>query len=386
MKLLILQEYLKKGLNITERALIRSLSLPILNNILIKTEKNFLNLTSTDLELAIKWWSLAKIEKEGEVVVPANLFSSFFKLLPNKQISLEKKDNFLIIECENLKNQIKILSSEDFPIIPQTSKENFIEIESSFFCQGLSQVVDVAAPSQTRPEISGVSLSFQKDCLKITATDSFRLAEKTIFFDKIKNPPEIKEKETSFILPQKTAKEIINIFSETENNLKIYFSPNQILFESQMPQTPHPQIQLTSRLIEGEYPAYQEIIPKKYQTQIILNKNEFLNQIKIAALFSGKINEVKFKIDPRKNGLGIFSQNIDLGEHTSFLNGEVNGEPVEIAFNHRFLVDGLLNIKTNEVIFELNKDDEPAILKPTADASYLYVAMPVMSSSIKNTA
>ena len=107
-----------------------------------------------------------------------------------------------------------------------------------------------------------------------------------------------------------------------------------------MTETAHPQIQLVSRLIEGEYPAYQEIIPKKYETQIILSRNEFLNQIKIAALFSGKISETKFKVDTKKSGMEIFSQNPDLGEHHSFLAGKVKGEPLEISFNHRFLVDG----------------------------------------------
>jgi len=381
MKLTILQEQLKRGLNIIERASAKSFSLPILNNVLIKTEKNFLNLISTDLELAIRWCSFAKIEEGGEVVTPINIFSNFIKLLPNKKVLLEKRDNFLIIESENIKNQIKIFPPEDFPIIPQIPKEDYIEIETKSFCEGLSQVVDVATPSQTRPEISGVYFSLQKDGLKITATDSFRLAEKTIFPDKIKK--QTGNKEASFILPQKTAKEIVNIFSEDENNIKIYFSPNQVLFEDQIIEIPHPNTQLISRLIEGEYPAYQEIIPKKYQTQVILNKNEFLNQIKIAALFSGKVSEIKFKIIPQKNGLEIFSQNIDLGQHSSFLAGKIKGEPMEITFNHRFLIDGLLNIKTSEVILELNKNDEPAVLKPMADSTYLYVVMPIMVGSSK---
>jgi len=374
MKLLILQEKLKEGLNIIERISMKSLILPILNNTLLKTEKNFLKLSATDLEIGINWWSLAKIEKEGEIVLPIRVLSNFFNLVPNKQVSLEKKDQYLIIECENFKTQIKGFSQEDFPVIPQISQEDVIELEIDRFCQGLSCVVDVALPSQVRPEISGVYFSFQKDQVKLTTTDSFRLSEKTL-------PVEKKlEKEVSFILPQKTAKEIINIFNEKEGKLKIYFSPNQVLFENQMTETPHPHIQLMSKLIEGEYPNYQEIIPKKYQTQVVLNKQDFFSQIKLASLLSGKINEVKLKISPKKSEVEILSQNPELGEHHSVLKGKINGESLEVSFNYKFLLDGLLNIKTPEVSFELSKEEGPAVLKPVDDPNYLYVVMPIKSS------
>lgn len=380
MNLLILQEKLKEGLNIIERASSKSLTLPILNTALVRAKKNFLNFATTDLEIGINWWSLAKIEKEGEIAVPVSLLSGLFTLLPKKQINLQTRGVFLIIECDDFKTQIKGASPEDFPIIPQVPKEDYVELDGTSFCQGLAQVVDIVVLSQARPEISGIYFSFFKDAVKIVATDSFRLGEKTLFLEKIGSSSKSFDKEISFILPQKTAREIINIFSEKQGKIKIYFSPNQVMFENQMAETPHPQIQLVSRLIEGEYPAYQEIIPKKYETQIIINRNEFLNQIKIAALFSGKISEIKFKVGPQKTGTEIFSQNPDLGEHRSFLAGKVKGEPLEVSFNHRFLADGLLNIKSSEVVFELNKEEGPAVLKPVGDQSYLYVAMPIKAS------
>ncbi len=380
MNLLILQEKLKEGLNIIERISSRSLTLPVLNNVLIRAKKNFLNLSGTDLEIGIDWWSLAKVEKEGEIAVPVSILSSLFSLLPKKQITLKVKDGFLTIECDDFKTQIKGISSEEFPIIPQIAKDSFVELDAVSFCQGLSQVVDIATLSQARPEISGIYFSFAKDAIKMAATDSFRLGEKTFFVEKMDSLAKNFGKEVSFILPQKTAKEIINIFSGGKEKMKIYFSPNQVLFESQMQETSHPRVELISRLIEGEYPAYQEIIPKKSDTQVVLNRNEFLNQIKIAALFSGKISEAKFKVDPKKSGIEIFSQNPDLGEHHSFLAGKVKGDPLEISFNHRFLVDGVLNIKSAEIIFELSKEEGPAILKPVGDQSYLYVVMPIKAS------
>ncbi|MEA3293031.1 MAG: DNA polymerase III subunit beta, partial [Patescibacteria group bacterium] len=188
-------------------------------------------------------------------------------------------------------------------------------------------------------------------------------------------------KEYSFILPQKTVREIINIFSEKEGKIRLYFSPNQVMFESLLSglETSHPQIQLISRLIEGEYPDYQEIIPKKYETQIILPKDEFLNQIKSVSLFSQKTNEIKVKVNPNINGLELFSQNPEIGETKSLIKGKINGEPIEVSFNYKFLIDGLSQIKSSEIIFELTKNDGPAIIKPVGDLNYIYIIMPVKS-------
>ena len=257
MKIIILKENLNNGLNIVYRVAGRNLTLPILNNILIVAEQNFLSLASTDLELGIKYWTLGKVEKEGSLTVPAKILSSFVSLLPEAKINLEAKNQTLYIECENNKTQIKGIDAQDYPIIPKIEDENFIELSMLPFCEGLSRVVDFTAPNQVRPELSGVYLNFQKDRVQITATDSFRLAEKTLYFEKKIN------RECSFILPQKTARELVNIFSEKDGKLKLYLSPNQVLFECPMTETPHPQIQIISRLIEGDYPDYQSIIPKK---------------------------------------------------------------------------------------------------------------------------
>jgi len=375
MKLLILQEKLKEGVTITERVSPKTPSLVVLNNVLLRTEKNFLNLTTTDLELAIKWWSLAKVEKEGQITVPARLFSTLINCLPNKQILLEEKGFDLNIECENYKTLLRGLSPEDFPIIPQISGGESLSVDSQSFCQSLNQVVDIPVPSTTKPEISGVYFVFQKDSIKMAATDSFRLGEKTLFL-----PPTSLSKEYALILPQKAAREVINIFGEKEGPLQIYFSPNQILFELLMPETSHPQIQLISRLIEGEYPDYQEILPKKFETQAVFQRNEFLNQIKSASLFSGKVPEIKLKIDPKGEKVEIFSKNPDLGEYQSHLVSRGKGKELEISFNYRFLIDGLLNMKSQEVILELTGAEGPAALKPAGDPSYLYVVMPIKAS------
>jgi len=374
MKILILKEKLKEGISIVERVAQKSLSLPILSNVLIRGEKNLISLAATNLEIGIRWWALAKSEKEGEIAVPARLLLSFINFLPDGPLELETEGLFLKVKSGKYKSRIKGFNPDEFPILPQISQEESISLDGLAFCQALSQVFDIASPSLTRTEISGVFFQFQKEQIKIVATDSFRLGEKKIFF---KSPL---AKEYSFILPHLTAREVVNIFGENKGEIKIYFSPNQALFESMLPEAKRPQVHLISRLVEGEFPDYQAIIPKKFETQAVFSRNEFLNQIKSASLFSGKINEVRLNILPQAEKIEISSQNQEFGEYQSILSGKVKGKSFSVSFNHRFLIEGLLKIKTPEVIFELTSEEEPAVLKPAGTEDFLYVVMPIKAS------
>lgn len=374
MKIEVLKDAFQKGLIVTEKIIGRNLTLPILENILIKTEKNFLNLTSTNLETAIQWWVLAKIQKEGKTTIPARFLSSFISLLPEEKINIESRDGKLLINCGEYETQIQSNDPEEFPLIPEIKNDDFIEVENKSFCDGLAQLVEIVAPSQTRPEISGIYFSFSKDNFQLVATDSFRLAEKTIPLK------QRGKRDYSFILPQKPARELISILSDKKGKTKIYLSPNQVLFEYPMEETDHPQVQVMSRLIEGEYPDYQEIIPKKFKTTLVLKKEEFTNQIKAAALFSGKINEVKLKVYPKKKKIEILAQDPDVGESKSSLPVKVEGEPLEISYNHKFLLDGLSSIKSSEVEFKLSGEDGPSLLKPVGDSNYIYIVMPIKTS------
>lgn len=371
MKIEILKENLKMGVNIVEKVIGKNLSLPILDNVLINTEDSFLVLTSTDLESVIRVWILTKIIKKGKSVVPAKFLSNFISSLPNEKIVIEEKEQKLYVECRNFKTQIQGYNPEDFPIIPEFKDLEYLEVDNKKLFQGLSQIVNIASSSQTRPEISGIYFSFFGNTIKIVATDSFRLAEKNITLE---NPV---KKEHSFILPQKSAREIMNILEDKEGALKIYFSNSQTLFDFPMKEIKHPQIQITSRLIEGQYPNYQDIIPNKFKTHITLNKDEFLSQIKTASLFAGKVNEVKISVNKDKKEIEISSKNPDIGQNKSILPAKIEGDPIEVSFNYKFLTDGLLNIKSSEVIFDISSQEGPCILKPVGDFSYIYVAMPI---------
>ena len=374
MKIEILKDNLKNGLEIVEKIAKKNLTLPALSNVLLSCEGNFLRLDTTNLETSISWWVLAKIKEEGKIAVPATFFSNLVNLLKEEKIELRSQDRNLILETKNQATQIQGIDPDEFPIIPKIEKEEIVKISNQKLLEALSQIIEIPSISQIRPEISGIYFSFKKDLLKIVGTDSFRLAEKTITLK-----GEIK-KEVSFILPQDAIRELINILSQKDGHTIIYFSPNQILFENVNEEISHSRVQVLSRLIEGEYPKYQEIIPKKYKTQIIVKKDDFQNQLKQAGLFGGKISEVKLVVQSKDNQLKIYSESPEIGKNESYLPIKIKGEPIEISFNYRFLISGLQNIKSSEVIFELNGEDGPGVLKPVGDESYIYVSMPIKLS------
>jgi len=372
MNFTILAKELKKGLSFTEKITGKNLTLPILNNLLIEALPNFLKISSTDLEVGIEWWGHCKTEKEGSIAVPAKFISQLVGVLPEEKIDIKTKGNTLLIEGKNIKTQIKGFSSEEFPIIPKFLKDIYIEMDGKKLKDGLISVVDMVSTSQVKPEISGVYFSFNKGSIKLVATDSFRLTEKTIK-DDFKN---LFEKEINFILPQKTTRELINILPEEEGEkIRIYFSESQVMFETFLPNSTHPEINLVSRQIDGEYPSYEEIIPKTSKTKIILNKDEFVKQIKMAGLFGGKTNEVLIKVG--ENNIEIKSQDDEIGESELSMSAITEGDEVKVSFNYRFILDALTNIKSSEISFEMQGNDGPALIKPVGDASYLYVVMPI---------
>lgn len=238
MKITILKENFKEGLLLLEKITKKTLSLPILENFLLESEKNLLKLSSTNLESGIIFRCLSKIENEGKICIPVKNFLNFLQFLPNKPLFLEVKDFVLFLECGNYNTKIKGLNPNDFPIIPQPKEKEIIIISSKVFCQSLNQVINIPSYLLSKPEISGVFISFQSNLIKMVATDSFRLVEK-----KILQNFNI-EKEYSLILPQSTAKEIIAIFGNKEGGLKIYLSPNQIFFEYGVPEISRPKFNL----------------------------------------------------------------------------------------------------------------------------------------------
>jgi DNA polymerase-3 subunit beta len=370
MKVKILKESLLKGLDIVTRVSLKRVSLPILSTCLIETEKNFLKISATNLESGIIWWGLAKIEEEGKTCVEAKFFSNVISNLKEETLTLQTENYILKIEDKNVSLKIKGVNPEEFPIIPQKDSLEKISLNSEKLCESLRKIIGIPSPSLGRPEISGILFSFERDILRLVATDSFRLAEKKI---RLSTPL---SKSYSLILPQSAAKEIIGIFGKEEGEINIYLTPSQIFVESLARELPHPKILFTSKLIEGEYPNYQEIIPKKFKTKVHLGREEFLSQIRTASLFSGKINEIKLNI--KEGEVEILSQNPDYGEFKSKIFSKTEGESISISFNYKFLIEGISSFEEREFDFLFTDPEGPAILKPSED--YFYILMPIKAS------
>ena len=372
MQVICLQEKLKQALNTTERIIGRNLTLPILNNLLLSTDNNKLKISSTNLEIGINCWIIGKVKEKGSITVPARLISSLVDNLPNKKVELKTKAQQLELKCEKFKATLKGLIAEDFPIIPKINDKPIIKINGNNLKNSFSQVVEMVSFSESRPEISGIYIKFDKNLIKLAATDSFRLAEKNI---EIKDNQQLKAQ--SIIVPQRTIQELIRILGEKdlpageqEQEVEIILSSNQVLFNLE-------GTQIISRLIEGQYPDYQQIIPGNFQTQVIINRQELINNIKIASLFSGKINDIKITVNPKKSLIEISAKDVDIGENKSKIETKIEGKEMEIVFNYQYLLDGLNNIFSDKVVLGLNTSANPIVIRPVGDTSYTYLVMPI---------
>ncbi|MBI2452728.1 MAG: DNA polymerase III subunit beta [Parcubacteria group bacterium] len=372
MKSIVLKENLRQGLQTGERISGKSISLPILSNILLRGVKNILEISATNLEFAIVYQILSKNTGEWQAVVSAKTLSQLIGTIAGDQVTLQSQEKGLVVEGQNNKATLKVLPGEEFPVIPSIqNKTEYGEVATDALCEALDKVSGIASLGTTRPEISGVLFSFsQKEC-RLAATDSFRLGESVINLQK-------KGMEASFILPQRASREIVATFGGRPGVVRITTSPTQAEFEhTSQEDASQPQIRLISRLIDGEYPNYQEIIPRTFQTKVRAKRTEFLNHLRTAAIFANRINEAKISIDPKKKGVEFRSQSPDLGENVSFMAATVEGTPQETSFSWRFLSDGLSSIKDDVVEFSLSGEDGPAVLRGAKEEDYLYVVMPL---------
>ncbi len=373
MNVIVLKNNLKEALSIISGARKESGNLPILKNFLLETQGEKLKLSSTDLEIGINALISAKIIKEGSLVIPYNIFNQIINNLTSERISLEKKDNSLLITSDNYKAKISTVSKEDFPIIPEikNKKANFCECESDYFIESLSSVVSACQVSDIRPELSGINFWFKNNEIKLAATDSFRLAEKTMSDKKIDFQF---EKEFSFIIPLKTASEIIRIFSlKKDEKIKIFFELNQISVESE-------NIKLFSRLIEGKFPEYEFIIPKDFETEAVMDKNDLVGALKLSGSLSNRLNEVKFITDESFKNIRVFSSSQEFGESEYLLPAKIKGTVAKVIFNWRFILDGLKNLKNQSVFIGFNGEEKASLIKSADDPSYVYIVMPIKSS------
>jgi len=371
MKFISLQENLKRGLNIVGHLSSKNVNLPILNNILIKAENGNIEFISTNLEIGITHQVRGKIETDGEFTVESKLISEYANLLSGgEKVKLELVDNEIKVECGNYKTKIKGESAKEFPLIPTVARDTYYSCDINDLKKALLSVVFSVSNSENRVELTGVLFSFNNDKLNLAATDSYRLAEREIT---LKNSGA--KNEQKIIVPAKTVQEVLRVLNNTDvsesedNEIKFYLSENQILFTFD-------SVEIISRLINGHYPDYKQIIPAKSQTIVLIERTELTRAVKAAALFSKTgINDITLLFSRGKIIVSSFSG--ASGESQIELEADVKGIDNEVTINYRYLLDGLNNIEGDTVKLEILNNTTPCVLKPEKENNYLYIVMPI---------
>lgn len=372
MKITCTKENLSRALSLVSGVTSKNINLPILSNILIKVEENKVEFIATNLEQAIVVVVRAKIEKTGSFTVPARTLSDYISLLPNEKIDFDVKENELVVTCGKSSTKIKGVSAEDFPIIPALPEGKGYLIEGLVLKQAISSVLPAVAKNDIRPELSGLYAFFDASNkqLVLAATDSYRLAEKKIKIDQ-------GDQEMKIIIPARTAQELNHILStsevdgENEKHARVLVGDNQIvvLFNN---------AQIISRLIEGQYPDYTQIIPKDFNTIAVIDTEKMIKEMKASGLFTTTgVNAVSLGVKPEQSVMEVSSISSQTGEYKSELNAEVTGNENTVLLNNRYILDGIANFGKPELSLKIINPDSPCVFTPKGDESYLYIVMPI---------
>jgi DNA polymerase-3 subunit beta len=283
--------------------------------------------------------------------------------LPNANITLTTKNNELSVHTDNYQTGIKSFPSEEFPLIPNVEGQHSITIDPIELKKSIDMVVFAASNNETQPEISGLFLSGDGNQLKVVATDRYRLAEKS-------TTTQSKETIREVIIPQKAALEISRIVAASPAQTKLVINDNQIAVTIG-------ETEIVSRLIDGQYPDYKQIIPDTFATNITIPRTELIAALKTAGIFSKTSHSVNLSYDAKKSTVTISAASSDVGESVVEVHAVVDGPDGVVAFNHYYLLDALQTISGGEVVFKLNDDSQAVVITPKEKADYLYLVMPI---------
>jgi DNA polymerase III subunit beta len=370
-KLSVMQENLARGLSVVSRA-VSNRSLPVLTNVLLKTEDGGLKLTATNLEIGIIYWVAGKIETDGATSVPARLLTDLVNSLPGGEpIMLELGDGeTLHIQAGRFESNIKGIPAEDFPTVQTAGERPITRVAQKVLRQALDETAFAAASDEARPILTGVLARFEGDQLTLAAADNYRIAVKQLT---VLDPVE----ETSVVIPARALHELARVLGDTDDPVAIVLahSRNQLLFHLD-------GVDLVTRLIDGQYPNYQSVLPSSHATRAVLDREELLRAVRPAALIAHEsANIVKLGVGVDGDPAITVSANAEVGDHVGRVEADVEGDGTTIAFNARFLADVLTNVDAEQFALELNGPLSPGVFKPVGDERYVHVVMPLRTTS-----
>lgn len=365
MKITLLQDNLLEALRRVVYITDKNTTLPILKNILLRATENTITLISTNLELSIREIVRGKVEESGEITIPGRLFYEYIQLLPQEKVEITTEGQKALIQCKNFQTTILGMQADDFPLLPELPKGEEIVVNTKALREGITLVLFATAPDETRPEISGVLCSIQKGKMVLVATDSYRLAEKTIPL------LQSSKEEMKVIFPARSMAELSRVISEGVGDVKL------TLGESQAVATTEDFI-FTTRLISGQYPDYQQVIPANHKTRATMSTAELMKAVKGASLFAPSgVNDIHLHFYPDKREMEITAASGQVGENRITVAGEVLGDGNSIVFNWRYLMEGLDRVKTKDVVIDLVNPTNPGVLRPKDETGYTYLIMPI---------
>lgn len=379
MKFSCTQENLYQGLAITSRVGQKQVNLPILENVLIQVTEGGIKLVATNLELAITCQIRGKIDQEGEYTVPSKLFNDFIALQPPERIDIDLLDDSLYITSANTKTRIKGMPANEFPLIPPIQNGVQYSFSVSELRQVLAKTLFAAATNESRPELAGVFFSFRDErtgadtCL-VAATDSYRLSEV------ITSPSSGSEEAKTVIVPQRALSELNRILGLFKDDLEAPVTVDLIVAADQIAFR-FGSVEIVSRVIAGSYPDYRQIIPTTHKTRAEIGRNELMQALKAASLFSQQgIYDVKMNVDAANQQVEISSASGARGENKIQLAAAITGDSCQVKLNYRYLLDGLQVIEGGKILLDLIDGAHPCVLRAVTELpkeDFRYIVMPI---------
>jgi DNA polymerase-3 subunit beta len=367
-----MHENLARGLSVVSRAVSTRSTLPVLANVLLKTEDAGLKLTATNLEIGITYWVPGKIDTDGATTVPAKLLTDYVNALQGgERVDLElTQGETLHLRAGRYESHLKGIDADEFPAIQTAGERPTTRISQKVLRRALEETAFAAASDEARPILTGVLARFEGDTMTLAAADNYRIAVKTI---PILDPVA----ETSVVIPARALNELVRILGDVDEPIDVVLAQarNQILFHLD-------GIDLVSRLIDGQFPNYQQVLPQSHTTRAVLDREELLRAVRPAALIAHEsANIVKLAISSNGEAGITVSANAEIGDHVGQVEAAVEGDGTTIAFNARYLNDVLSNVDAEQFALELNGPLSPGVFKPVGDDRYVHVVMPVRTTS-----
>lgn len=363
MKLETNTEQFFSAISVAARFVERRANLPVLTSILLIAESGRVLLRATNLECGVEITVQAKVTEQGVAAVPANTLLGFLSNTKDKSISLEHKGGVVEIKTNHTTASIKTLPPEDFPILPRVSATSSFTTKASDFARAIRSVAYCASTSAIKPELQSILLFGNAGKLSAAATDSFRLAEKTIPLRSAGGVP-------SILIPARNATELMRILEGHQGDVEMYYDENQLA-------THVDSLYFTTRLIDGSFPNYQQIIPKTFTTEVVLLREDLSLSLKSLSVFSDKFSHLSMSTEPKKKEVTLTSRNPDVGEQVSSIQATISGEALTMSFNSRYLGDALQSITGESIRIEANGVGKPMLMKDAAENSFLYLVMPM---------